>query len=175
MAKKRPASKPMLETLRERSALFSERATLLSNLLIQAEEFFNEMPGKIEVETEIREDDDVRLSLARVGKGWKLLLEHWEGTDSTSYEVIKAPIGIKAEAAKRLPELFRALMNHIGRQQDTVDDALQALTELPFLDFSIARESDSGRGGSDFDAYDVVLDANSNSNAEGIPDDEIPF
>ncbi|QDT76014.1 hypothetical protein [Lacipirellula limnantheis] len=173
MANDRPMGEAALIALREQSQRFSEKATLLSDLLIQAEDFLAAMPGKIEVSTDAQHDE-YQLSLDRVGKLWKLHIRHWGGEDKSLVEVVRAPISLKAEAAKRLPELFDRLVEHIYSKNERVDEALKSLATLSFLDFTVAGKDRRFETPAE-EKERKSLDGFDPSTEGGFPDDEIPF
>jgi hypothetical protein len=148
----------ILETLQASSREYARKATQLSNLLVDAEQFVREMPGKIEVHTEV-ERGEACLSFEKSKNDWALILR-LEGYDERPVRVSQANIQQKAEAAKQLPALYGLLLHHFSSMQIQVDRGLDALKELPFLDFDATQEI------RDTDSANDVMEGDS---------DEIPF
>jgi len=132
----------IIDGLREQSRSYAEKATRLSNLLEQAENFFCEMPGKTEVRTS-SPDDEYVLSFCKTHQGWRLFLESRDDSQNETAIVTQANIRKKAEAAKRLPELYKQLQSHIADLHAVMDRGLESIKGLPFLDFELAEKNKS--------------------------------
>jgi len=130
----------VLKELQEQSRLYARKATLLSNLLEQAEHFLSEMPGKVAINTQ-SDYENYELSFLKTARSWRLMLEFREDGELKSVPVTQASILQKAEAAKRLPELYRLLQVRLTDGQAEIDRGLQSLQELPFLDLEDADHS----------------------------------
>lgn len=129
-----PQSK-VLDELNKQSQVYSEKATLLSNLLEQAEQFFREMPGKVAIQT-YREHCDQELGFVKMGGEWRLVLIEFEEGKPKLVPVTQSTILQKALAATLLPDLYQQLIEKLCEGQSEIDRGLQQLKELPFLDVS---------------------------------------
>lgn len=123
----------VLEELEEQSRLYSQKATLLSNLLEQAEQFLREMPGKVAIQTGLPHRD-FDLAFIKMGGDWRLVFVEYEGETPKLVPVVQATILQKAEAAKLLPELYGLLVDKLTEGQAEIDRGLESLKDLPFLD-----------------------------------------
>lgn len=160
MAKKRAAGADVLNELQQKSSDYARWATTLSNLLAQAEAFFEDMPGKVETSVD---RPPFRLSLERMGKSWGLYITEWEGGNDTSdmVRVATAPIRLKSQAAQMLPDLYNELIRHFDNSHDMLIKGLESLRSLPFLDFEVAEKG--------------ALAEDDYFPEGGFPNDEIPF
>jgi hypothetical protein len=126
----------VLEQLKEQSRLYSQKATLLSNMLEQAEQFLRQMPGKVPVQTQT-DHSECELAFAKTGGDWRLvLIEFVNGSEAKGNTVTQGTILQKAEAARLLPELYQLLISKLTDGQEAIESGLRSLKELPFLDFS---------------------------------------
>ena len=115
--------------LRDNAERFAHKATQLSNRLAYAVDFLNSLEGKIDVRVT---DGYAALSFERQPGGeWFLLYS----TPDACYELTQASILLKAKAAKLLPKLFDKLMQESELRLAAVEEALEALNEIPFLPF----------------------------------------
>jgi hypothetical protein len=126
----------LLQELQSQSILYSQKATLLSKLLEQAEQFLRQMPGKIAIRTE-SSNSSYDLGFAKEGGIWRLELWRFEddGMNSKIIPVTQANILQKATAATLLPELYERLKSTFTQGQAEIDRGLESLKDLPFLDF----------------------------------------
>jgi len=123
----------ILHELTEQSGSYAQKATLLSGLLLQAEAFLNEMPGKVVISTETSQDG-ISLSFVKRANGWCLILGYIYDGELKEVRATQAGIRMKAEAAKLLPELYRLLLLDLNEVQSEIDRGLESLKTLPFLD-----------------------------------------
>lgn len=166
MDEQRPARDVLLEDLSAKSAEYARKATQLSNLLVQAEDFLQAMPGKREVATD--RIDSFQLRFEKTNKGWRLVISK-SSPDGIGPGVFVTESGLilKAEAATRLPELYKSIVVQFDSALALVDQGLEALRELPFLDADNA-----------CDELQPSLFSEADPEPErtgGFPDDEIPF
>ncbi len=119
----------MLRELERKANEYASKATQLSTMLEQAEQFLQEMPGKIKIE--VSEDNSpYTLEFFRhQTDGWRL----WYGVDQEGSFVTDASVTEKAAAAKLLPELVNQLVSLQTQRLSQVEDALEALNTIPFL------------------------------------------
>lgn len=134
----------LLAELNLRAAKYAEKATQVSNLLQRAEYVFQEMPGKLQVLVGDA-DDDGELSFQREEGKWRLTFVTREEGGLSHYVVTESPVEIKARAAKLLPELFNTLLDLQKERQDLLDNALEALKEIPFLDVPTSGNNEEGK------------------------------
>jgi len=124
MPNKQPGK--MLRVLKHNATEYAEKATRLSNLLDEAETFFQEMPGKMEVAVD---QGNRRLKLERWNSDWRLLYSEDQRVDL----VTEATVDVKAMAAQLLPELVDRLASTVSQRLIDVDAGLEALRRVPFL------------------------------------------
>lgn len=177
MARKSPAKERILMDLREKSTEYALKATQLSNLLQQAEEFLREMPGKVEVATPIDQLGH-SLALERRGKEWSLVLLRWHDDEINESNIVtRSSIAVKANAARLLPSLYLILVDHVEAAHEDVAIALASLGDLPFLDFERAKQGVGFESFEEFEEREALekQEGTFGSMNGGFPDDEIPF
>jgi hypothetical protein len=174
MPARQSKSSKVEDQLKQEAALFARKATQLSNLLHQSETFLESLPGKMEVVTQ-EDSEDYQLQFVKQRGGWLLLLAYNDGDgDWQDVPVTYGNLSQKIEAAKRLPELYKRLLDEISSSRTEIESSLKGLKELPFLDFEAAdEEAPNVEEGSDptqgtYDDYSATPQG-------GFPDDEIPF
>jgi len=165
---RRDSARNVLDELEAQSKQYALKATLLSNLLRQAEGFLAQMPGKFEAATPMNAQQE-SLSFEKAGQQWRLWLRYPDTEDLNGQlidvAVTEAAVWVKAEAAKLLPSLYEIITRELGEKLSNVEAGLDCLRQLPFLDFTAAENED------DYDSYDDVT----SENRGGISDNEIPF
>jgi hypothetical protein len=169
VAKRQTNREAISQDIAQRSQDYAAKATLLSNLLVQAESFFAELPGKFPISTP-EEAGGTSLSLERIKSDWRLVLRYkdcaFDNPDdvyTAESKVTESSLWVKAAAAKRLPALYKSYLEVLDGKIDEVEAGLAQLRELPFLDFDAAAEGDA-------DAYGSAPVVEG-----GFPPDEIPF
>ncbi|QEG37162.1 hypothetical protein [Bythopirellula goksoeyrii] len=149
MAKKRLESKDapisrkveLLERLNAKAQSYSTKATLLSNALVEAEEFLQHLSGKIEVSVPM-DSENTSLSFGRFGSNWCLLMD-WQDDEGNerSDPITQLSLDMKALAAEHLGKLYAELQKHFDELETRLDDSLASLRELPFLDLDELAEN----------------------------------
>ena len=114
--------------MERKAKLYAAKSTQLSNQLEQAEQFLEQMPGKMQISVTGSSKWDV-LEFCRKGEGWGL----YYGVEEDGSWVTEAPVQVKAAAAKLLPELVERLITTQADKLSEVEIGLDALSGLPFL------------------------------------------
>lgn len=122
-------SETMLRELNRKAKEYGEKATLLSNLLEEAEAFLNELPSKMHVS--VGEGDNQLTFVRWESSDWRL----WYGDDQEGSLVTDAPVELKAKAARMLPQLVDVLFASVSERLSVVNEGLDALKQVPFLRF----------------------------------------
>lgn len=111
------------DALQEVSNSYAEKATKLSDYLVFVENCLKSLKGKIVV-TKCTQRYRSHLTFKRIGNDWGLFFYAIDGKDWQ--RVISAPVDIKIQAVKLLPEL----LNDMLYKQKLINDALTSL-EFP--------------------------------------------
>ena len=125
-----------LRELQCKSDAFAAKATRLSKVIENIDDFLQQLPGKVEVS--VPGEKHSILEFSKHSHGWVL----WYGNERDGYNLTAAPVEIKAEAAKFLPKLIEVLVAKINDRLSTVDAGLKSLEGIPYLDIE-GMESDA--------------------------------
>ena len=90
------------DQLQRESDAYAKKSTQLSNLLLEAEHFLQELSGKIAVEVNIGHGN---LGFFKHGGVWRLYYD--------IQPVTEADVKVKANAARTLPKLFEQLVTEL--------------------------------------------------------------
>lgn len=130
---KRRAPVNIIEDARVRAQRFSDKATLLSKALDEAQSVLQSLPGKVEVRipTDV---NDLQLSFSRYHSQWYLYILTTNGNTTEYQQVGQSPVEHKIIAARFLPDLYQALCDNLARNEDAIEEGLAKLSTLAFLD-----------------------------------------
>lgn len=119
-----------LRELEVKSGALAEKATRLSQQIVLAEKFLQELPGKIEVVVE--RDILTRLEFCRFEGSWRL----WFGPSDCNGELAtEASVETKAKVAALLPELFEKIFTTVNNRLSEVEAGLDSLASIAeFID-----------------------------------------
>ena len=129
--------KKVLREMEQKAKLYAAKSTQLSNQLEEAEQFLQQMPGKMQLTVMGNRPEDV-LEFCRVSDEWRL----YYGVGEDGAWVTESTVQIKAAAARLLPFLVKKLMATQTDNLAKVETGLEALSGLPFL-------SDKNEGGAE--------------------------
>ena len=129
----------ILRDMKKIGSEFGRKATALSNVLRVIESTLKEMDGKVEAEEHI--DESRVLVFARWGNGWALRVRN--SSDAQNTLVLNdIDIETKALVGKALPGLVKQIVEIAGSRLASVNEALEALEEIPWLDIEAASRED---------------------------------
>ena len=125
-------SQMKLRELSELSSEYAEKATRISDLVEEAEQFLCSMPGKVEARVE---DGDYVLRFDRShNKKWGLKLDvPDEHGDPYTLVVTESAIDVKATAVGMFPTLFDELLDTMRSRLKIVKAGLESESELEAL------------------------------------------
>src|SRR5689334_22950676 len=109
----------VVDQLRRKSQLYSVAATMLSGLLEEAEAFFQDLPGKVEI---VVSETQFRLSLERQNKVWFFIIASLDqqSNEWSRHRVTTASLPLKAKAAQMLPKLYQRFVDHFDSTQESL-------------------------------------------------------
>ena len=126
--------------LQAQAETYAAKATQLSELLEEAAAFLQAQPGKIETRVCEHQSGGV-LSFSKYLGDWKLTIAfEYDDREDDFYVVTEAPVAIKAQAAQLLPQLVEELFESQQSQLNEVEDGLQCLAAIPFLNVELDGE-----------------------------------
>ena len=129
----------ILRNMKEVGAEFGRKATALSNVIKVVESTLQEMEGKVEAQEHI--DEHRVLAFGRWGDGWALWVED-QRDERETFRMNDINIEAKALVGKVLPKLVAKITEKAGSRLASVNEALTALEEIPWIDIDTASQED---------------------------------
>lgn len=132
-------SAQILREMKKIGAEFGKKATALSNVIRHVESTLQEMEGKVEGRQYI--DENRILVFGRFNDGWRFWIED-DRDEREFYRMNQINIETKALVGAALPKLVDDIVSTAKDRLSSINEALTALEEIPWLDVEEASKDD---------------------------------